>query len=71
MGYVDESFTSHVWFAIKFFVVLIILRLAFIAMGFTGYWPILDDVISFLWSTFSEAIKIMEMLARKIFPNIS
>ncbi len=54
MGYLDEDFGSHLWFALKFFALLTILRVISLYFGYTAPVPILDHIITFL-ARFAEA----------------
>lgn len=71
MGYIDEDFGSHLWFAVKFFVVLIFVRLVAIWLGWTNYWPVLDDIISFLWSLAVEFGRFVSHLFGGYSPRLS
>jgi len=55
MGYLDEDFASHFWFAIKFVALLTVLRLITIYFGYTAPVPILDHIINFL-ARFADAL---------------
>lgn len=70
MGYLDEDFGAHVVFALKFMLGLVILRLIVLALGFTTYWPILDDIIAFTWQVFLTGVRLIEDFSRAIAPGL-
>lgn len=70
MGYYDENFGAHFWFAIKFLLGLVAVRLVIMALGYTAYWPVLDDIILFGYRLFSTAVKLITEASQAVSPSL-
>ncbi len=70
MGYYDENFGAHFFFAIKFILGLVVLRLVIMAFGFTAYWPVLDDIILFGYRLFNTTVDLIDGASRAIAPSL-